>query len=507
MFDGSAKLKGKPSLNECLYSGQCLLNLIFSILLRFQMFPIGVISDIKQAFLNVGIAKNHRDYLRFLWFDDVFSKNPNIIIFRFLRVLFGLVCSPFLLNATIQLHMNQPGVYDPAFVQQFLRDLYIDDSTVGVHSNEEGFKFHQKAKSAMKDAGFDLRKWASNSKDLIRRICKREGVEYHEEDVVKGVLGLQWDTLSDTFVFSFLNLLSETVGVTPTKRFILRIAASFYDPIGWIIPIIIQARIIFQSVCKTKVDWDDSLNDEIVAEWENVLRNLGASQCIRIDRYVFSTLPGRFSSVELFRFSDASKKAYAAVCYVKVSNEHGAVTRIITAKAKVAPLKLYSVPRLELLACLLLSCLITKVRNTFKGVIDISRTICWTDSEICLHWINGVDKQWKCWVENRANKIREVKVDGWRYVPSKLNPADIPTKNIEFECILKQNELWWKGPPFLLKDSSNWPVKNIVLTSLMTAEVSKELNVKDDVTQCLTVNNNSTAEVEKIITVEITALN
>ena len=50
VFDGSSKMKNKPSLNECLYSGPCLLNLIFPILLRFRMFQIGLISDIKQAF-------------------------------------------------------------------------------------------------------------------------------------------------------------------------------------------------------------------------------------------------------------------------------------------------------------------------------------------------------------------------------------------------------------------------------------------------------------------------
>ena len=76
--------------------------------------------------------------------------------------MFGLIFSPFLLNGTIQLHMLQYEETDPDFVEQFLRDLYIDDSTTGVNSNEEGFTFYKKAKSAMKDAGFELRKWASN---------------------------------------------------------------------------------------------------------------------------------------------------------------------------------------------------------------------------------------------------------------------------------------------------------------------------------------------------------
>ena len=104
VYDGSAKLNG-PSLNDCLYTGPCLLNCIFGILLRWRMYCIGLISDIKQAFLNIGIREEHQDYLRFLWYDDVNSKNPRVIVFKFLRVLFGLTCSPFILNGTISTHM------------------------------------------------------------------------------------------------------------------------------------------------------------------------------------------------------------------------------------------------------------------------------------------------------------------------------------------------------------------------------------------------------------------
>ena len=131
VFDGSAKTKGNLSLNECLYSGPCLLPLIFAILLRLQMFPIALISDIKQAFLNIEIAEKFRDYTRFLWFDNVFSANPVVVAYRFTRVLFGLVCSPFLLNATIRHHLTHPGKYDSVFVDKFVRDIYVDDSSTG----------------------------------------------------------------------------------------------------------------------------------------------------------------------------------------------------------------------------------------------------------------------------------------------------------------------------------------------------------------------------------------
>ena len=131
VFDASAKLPKSPSLNECLYAGPCLLSLVYDILLRFRLQKIVLISDIKQAFLNVGIREEDCDYIRFLWFKDIFSENPEITVYRFLRVVFGLICSPFLLNATVKHHASKYSTKWKYFVEKFLRDLYVDDSTSG----------------------------------------------------------------------------------------------------------------------------------------------------------------------------------------------------------------------------------------------------------------------------------------------------------------------------------------------------------------------------------------
>ena len=104
VFDASCKVNG-PSLNECLYSGLNLIAKIFDILLRFRLNKIGVLADIKQAFLNVGIAALHRDYLRFLWY-DLQAEDEQVVIYRFLRVVFGITSSPFLLNGTVRHHLS-----------------------------------------------------------------------------------------------------------------------------------------------------------------------------------------------------------------------------------------------------------------------------------------------------------------------------------------------------------------------------------------------------------------
>ena len=61
-------------------------------------------ADIKQAFLNVAISTEYRDYLRFLWYD---LDSEETIVYKFSRVVFGLTSSPFFLNATIKYHLNR----------------------------------------------------------------------------------------------------------------------------------------------------------------------------------------------------------------------------------------------------------------------------------------------------------------------------------------------------------------------------------------------------------------
>ena len=108
VYDASAKTRpGNKSLNECLYRGPVILPSLFGMLLRFRLSPIGITSDIEKAFLNIGLQISDRDATRFLWLKDTTNKTTtnNVQTFRFCRVPFGVVSSPFLLGATITYHL------------------------------------------------------------------------------------------------------------------------------------------------------------------------------------------------------------------------------------------------------------------------------------------------------------------------------------------------------------------------------------------------------------------
>ena len=101
VFDASSKVRDKPSLNDCLYSDPCLLPAAYDILLLFRLKKIGLVSDIKQAILHITIAEKHRDLLSFSWYENFDVDDPEVIILRFKRVVFGLMSSPFLLNGLL----------------------------------------------------------------------------------------------------------------------------------------------------------------------------------------------------------------------------------------------------------------------------------------------------------------------------------------------------------------------------------------------------------------------
>ena len=134
---------------------------------------------------------------------------------------------------------------------------------------------------------------------------------------------------------------------------------------------------------------------------------------------------------------------------MRIISDERIEVKFLCGKTKVAPLKTLTIPRLELLSCLLLSTLLSECKLALQRKIKIDKTFCWSDSEVALCWIKGKEKIWKPWVENRVVKIRKaVDRDCWFHVPGTLNPADRPTKMCK-----NLNELffgdWFEGPKYL----------------------------------------------------------
>ena len=156
VFDASCGNNG-PSLSDCLHSGPSMLSKIYDVLLRFRFNKVAILADMKQAFLNVEVAAEHRDFLRFLWI-DMNCEGEHLVIYRFLRVVFGVASSPFLLNGTIKNHLEKYKRTDEGLVERLKEDFYVDDLISGSENAENAKIFIERVSKIMSEAGFELRK-------------------------------------------------------------------------------------------------------------------------------------------------------------------------------------------------------------------------------------------------------------------------------------------------------------------------------------------------------------
>ena len=262
------------SLNDCLEKGSCSIPLIFDILVRFRAYKVALISDIKQAYLNVEVNEEDRDFLRFLWLDDVNSKKPNVVTYRFTRVIFGMNSSQFLLASVIVKHLEKYKD-DTKFVDNFLRNLYVDDIISGGESVQEALELYVKSKYRLLEAGLTLRKWHSSDSALEKRISTFENENNATQNVStpsskeQKVLGV---TLVNTEDIFHLNLSIDQCRVEEfvnTKRNVLKIIASIYDPLGLLPPITVMFKMFSQLLCIHKLDWDKPLCHELNLQWKN----------------------------------------------------------------------------------------------------------------------------------------------------------------------------------------------------------------------------------------------
>ena len=95
------------SFNDCLIVGPPFINDLCAILLRFRSHPFALSTDIEKAFLHVKLHQADRDFTRFLWPREPEYVDSDLQIYRFASVPFGTASSPFMLHATIDLHLHK----------------------------------------------------------------------------------------------------------------------------------------------------------------------------------------------------------------------------------------------------------------------------------------------------------------------------------------------------------------------------------------------------------------
>ncbi|XP_055846848.1 uncharacterized protein LOC129912570 [Episyrphus balteatus] len=451
VFDGSAKLNhsGTSSLNESLLVGPTIQRDIFSICLRSRRHSYTITGDIEKMYRQIWISPKHTNFQRIIWRDN--PEDP-IKHFKLLTVTYGTSAAPFLAVRTLKQLALDVAESNPRVSSIILNDFYVDDIITGADCVDELISLQKELVDVLHSAGFNLRKWTTNCWPLLLSLPEDQRqmspIEFEDSNMVK-VLGLQWCPSKDSFTYKvkFPNKLN------CTKRGILSDASRIFDPLGFVAPVIIAIKIFFQDLWREKLGWDDQVPEEMALRWTTIRDQLHLIESISVPRIIWTNK----INCELHAFCDASLDAYGAVVYCRsISLSGGISVSLVASKTRVAPIKILSLPRLELCGALLLTHLINKIKLSLQA--DDLRVFAWTDSAIVLHWLSATPKKWSVFIGNRTSEIlSSIPRKAWNHVRSECNPADVASRGISPQT-LTSFSMWWNGPAWLSKESSEWPL-------------------------------------------------
>ncbi|GFX78607.1 integrase catalytic domain-containing protein [Trichonephila clavipes] len=334
----------------------------------------------------------------------------------------------------------------------------------------------------------NLHKWSSNSPELLNSSLSSDVEHSFSTDIDLSVktLGISWKPFEDCFMFK----VSVSAKHIYTKREVLSVIAKLHDPLGFLGPVITKAKVFLQ-LWQCKLDWDDVLPNSIANKWREFVTTLKCIEEVKINRFIMADNV----RIVLQGFADASEAAYGAVVYLQCFLHNGvAKVSILASKFRVAPIRVISIPRLELCACVLLAQLLKKIRSTLK--LNISDIVLHTDSTIALAWLNTPANRLKTFVANHIAKVQELTEEfQWNHVPSVLNPADLVSRGLR-PCDLPNLRLWWHGPQFLEKGKLS--SKETSLSPVKECEYSKELKTgssSDIITSSVCVSTNCVSSI------------
>ena len=460
VFNSSAKLKGALSLNDCLAKGPCLLNQLLGILLRFRQDKFAFIGDIKKMFHSIDIPIQDQMTHLFLWRNLETTVKPR----TYAMTVVNMGDRPASAIAQTALRMTAEEAEEdyPAASSLLIRNSYMDDIPGSVASVEEGMKLMQETEQILKAKGFKMKKWTfsgqtqrkERSKDqvAVQTLMRR-----NEENDMEKVLGMGWETECDSIRFLLKRLDEE---IETTKRGCLSLICSIYDPIGFLAPVTVTAKIILRKIWASKpvIDWDDPLPDELQAEWHKFRDNLSH---VRILEFYRSLKPENAEAPVLVIFSDGSKDAYGAVAYVRWKTPRGFTTRLVAAKSRIAPLKIVNIVRLELCGAVLNARLFSFIKQELDE-LQFEKIFHIVDSEIAKAMISKDSYGFSTFAANRIGEIHEkTEKENWYWIEGSLNIADLTTRTLDIGVTnLGMKSDWQNGPSFLALPEDQWPVRS-----------------------------------------------
>ncbi|XP_017469917.1 PREDICTED: uncharacterized protein LOC108361720 [Rhagoletis zephyria] len=476
VFDAAATSHG-VSLNSQLLKGPQQYRPLVSVLFHFREGAVAVCADIQEMFHQVVIRPEDRCAQRFLWRNGDIQQTPDV--YEMTAMMFGAACSPCSAHYVKVKNAMEHSNHDPRAIQAITDYHYVDDYVDSFRSASRAMEISKQVRDIHKDAGFQLRKFRSNSLEVATALGgENTALSIMSKEAMESgkVLGMLWQPSSDHFTYrlEFHGVDSSVISgdLVPTKRMLLSIVMSIFDPLGFLCHLTITAKLVMREIWKRDLGWDEHVPNEINDMWNNFrMQLLNVVEC-KVPRHYFKL--GQPKNLQLHIFVDASEDAFGAVAFWRAEYPDNAVqVCIVYARTRSAPLKMLTIPRLELQAAVLGSRMMTTIIE--EHTMSIDRCVLWSDSRTVLKWIASEHRRYKPFVAHRIAEILSVSTQSdWRWVPTKENVADEATR-VKRGVNLNPSSRWFTGPAFLCQPEHIWPTDD---TPAANIDENEELRPK-----------------------------
>ena len=458
VFDCSSKFQG-VSLNDCLMQGPDMTNSLVGVLTRFREDPVAFMGDVESMFHQVTVPPEQYDYLRFLWWPDG-NLEAELQEYRMVVHLFGAASSPSVANFALKrTARDNEDKYGTLVADTLRNNFYVDDCLRSVSSEGKAVELIEGLRQSCKKGGFRLTKFTSNSRAVLESIPEDErskevrSITLDCDNLpIERALGIQWCVQSDCFGFRIV------INSKPfTRRGVMSTISSIFDPLGFIAPFTLLAKKLLQDLCRNEdLDWDDDIPEDCRSKWLRWCGELPLLEQFHIDRCHKPPGFGPVVSRQLHLFSDASQVGYGCVAYLRLMDNMGRIhCSFLMGKARLAPIKAVTVPRLELTA----ATVSVRVGQMLYEELEVKpeSIIYHTDSTTVLRYIRNERRRFQIFVANRVQLIRDFTSPmQWKYVDTSSNPADDASRGLSAAGLLQQQR-WSNGPHFLGKSEKDWP--------------------------------------------------
>ena len=213
----------------------------------------------------------------------------------------------------------------------------MDNVVTGTICDDKALEDYSLSRSYLQEAGVNLRQWTSNSTALNRRA--QEDNAYAAQTTK--ILELTWNSTNDMLSLSLEKMIRKSEAITKlTKRSTISFESKLFDPLGYVEPITVKAKIMIQDQWKQNLSWDEDVPSEHKDQWLNWISDISNLTSIEIPRpYFFTSISKR----QLHIFCDSSQLAYGAVACLRGISGAEIYTAFTMAKTRVAPIKTQTV--------------------------------------------------------------------------------------------------------------------------------------------------------------------